>query len=331
MRKTVDIVIPCYNEEEALPLYFKAVDPVLSGIEDYQVGFVLVDDGSKDKTAEVMEKLYQERNDVTVIRESRNYGQNAAFTAGLKASRADYVILMDVDLQDPVELIPQILAKFSEGYDVVNPHRASRKQDSFFKRTTARMFYSFINKIEGKAVLPENVNCFRGLSRPIVDRLLSLPESDRFLINEIPYLGGKTVFIDFVRQKRDAGKSKYSVPKLFRHAFNVISSGTSEPLYTLLMASVGANLCTGTSFLVLLVLWILGLCHVRPFIGNVFTGIQTAFLVSAVFYAASFILLAVGVLALYEHNIVLNTRNRPATILDSIRRPEDKKSDGPKD
>ena len=162
--KTVSIIVPCYNEEQSLPLYFEAVDNVLKDVKDYDVDFILVNDGSKDKTQEVIEDLYNKRDDINYVRLSRNFGQNPALTAGLDASTSDYVIMMDADLQDPVELITAILEAFSQGYEVVSPHRTSRETDGWFKRVTAGAFYKFVNRLEGKQIVPENVNCFRGLS-----------------------------------------------------------------------------------------------------------------------------------------------------------------------
>ncbi|MCI1734750.1 MAG: glycosyltransferase family 2 protein [Bacilli bacterium] len=319
--KTVSIVLPCYNEEESLPLYFKAVDPILATIKDYQVGFVLVNDGSKDKTLEVMEKLYQTRNDITIVNEAKNYGQNPAFTAGLEQAKGDYVITMDSDLQDPVELIPQILAKFSEGYDVVNPHRSSRKTDTGFKRYSAGLFYKFLNKIEHKQFVPENVNCFRGLSRKAVDSLNSLPESDRYYVGLVPFVGLKTATIDFARQEREAGKSKYnSLSKLFMYAFNITSSSTARPLYFPLKFGLITSCFFGFSSLVLLVLYILGQCQVM----TSYPQITLWMVISFVALGFAIVIDMIGLVSLYLHSILINTRQRPDHLVDFVKRPEDK-------
>ena len=173
--KSISIILPCYNEEEALPLYFQNVDPIIKEIKDYNFNFILVNDGSKDKTLEVMNELYQKRDDIEIVNLARNFGQNPAIYAGLSVCDSDFTIVMDADLQDPVELIKTITEKFSEGYDVVSPHRANRKSDTWFKRTTAGLFYKFVNAIEGKKVIPENVNAFRGVSRRVVKLFNELP------------------------------------------------------------------------------------------------------------------------------------------------------------
>ncbi|MCI2068694.1 MAG: glycosyltransferase family 2 protein [Bacilli bacterium] len=321
--KTVSVIIPCYNEEEALPLYFKAVDPIISQINDYHLEFVLINDGSKDKTLEVMEQLYQARNDITIVNEAKNYGQNPALTAGFEQAKGDYVIIMDADLQDPVELIPQILEKFTEGYEVVNPHRASRKEDSFFKRATAGLFYKFVNKIEHRKIIPENINCFRGLSRRAVDSINALPEKDRFYVTMVPLVGLKTVSIDFARQARDAGESKYTLDKLFTHAFNIISTSTTRPLYFPIKAGAISSCFFFVSSLALIVLYILGQCRVMPD----YPQVSLWMAISLAFLGFSLIIACIGLVGIYLHTILINTRERPDHLIDYVKRPEDKKDE----
>lgn len=319
--KTISVVIPCYNEEESLPLYFKAVDPVIAKIENYKFDFVLVNDGSKDKTLDVMNELYMNRDDITIVNESRNMGQNAALHAGLITAKGDYVVMMDVDLQDPVEILVEIAKKFDEGYEVVNPHRASRKTDSWFKRTTAGIFYKFINALEGKKVIPENVNCFRGISRRAVEAINALPEKDRFYVSIIPLVGFKTCYIDFERQKRDAGKSKYSFSKLFTHAFNLISTTTSKPLYFPIKFGAISMALTGlTSLVFLILMWVFKISSEYP--NQLY---QFLFFLFFILFACSVVIFFIGIIALYLHNILINTRQRPTTFIDQVYRPEDKK------
>lgn len=319
--KTVSIILPCYNEETVLPYYFEAVDKVLPTIEGFSFDFILVNDGSKDKTLETMEKLYQERNDINIVNLSRNFGQNPALTAGLASSKSDYVIMMDADLQDPITMISKICDKFAQGYDVVNPHRASRKTDTRFKRNSAAFFYRFTNSLEGKEVLPSNVNCFRGLSRRAVDRIMALPEKDRLLVNEIPLVGFKTCQTDFEREKRRAGKSKYNVKKMVNYAFDIISSGTTKPLYLPIKAGAILTAFFSFAFVMLLLFYFLGHFQVLTF------DIQplVLFLILAgIFLGVSILLFFIGILALYLHNVVINTRDRPTYCIDYIFRKEDK-------
>lgn len=320
--KKVTIVVPCYNEEEALPLYFKAVDPVIEKITDFSFDFLLIDDGSKDHTWDIMNRLYVERDDVTIIKESKNFGQqNALFTA-LLAVKGDYVITMDVDLQDPVELIADICKKFSEGYDMVNPKRACRKEDGFLKRTTAGMFYRFVNCIEGKKVIPENVNNFRGMSRRVIDTINSMPEKDKNVIQMGSIVGFKTCEIDFARAKRDAGKTKYSYKRLFQVAFDIIASCTSRPLYFPVMFGGVFTCFFSVSSLALLLCYILGQCGAM----YPYSQITLWMVISFVFLGFSILSLFIGIIGVYLRNVLINTRNRPMAIVDVIKTPEDKKN-----
>ena len=318
--KTVSIILPCYNEEESLPLYFEAVDKVIKDIQDYSFDFILVDDGSKDKTRQVMDNLYYKRDDIRVVSLTRNFGQNPAIYAGLSVSESDYVITMDVDLQDPVELIKDIVNKFTEGYDVVSPHRGDRKSDTYFKRTTAGMFYRFINKIEGKKVIPENVNAFRGLSKKAVALINSFPNKDRFFLNDAAFIGMKTCYIDFIRQKRSAGKTKYNFSKLFTHAFNLISTGTTNPLYLPIKVGAISSFLFFLAFLSLLITYIVMVNGVFHYNQLIFTFM----ILSAIFLGVSILIFFIGIIAIYLHNILINTRNLPLFIIDSDKKQSDK-------
>ncbi len=318
--KTVSIILPCYNEELSLPIYFEAVDNILKDVKDYDIDFILVNDGSSDKTQEVIEDLYNKRNDVNYVTLSRNYGQNPALTAGLDASTSDYIIMMDADLQDPLELVIAILDAFSQGYDVVSPHRTSRKSDGAFKRLSAGAFYKVVNKLEGKQVIPENVNCFRGLSRRAVDAIKAFPEKDRLLVGEIPLVGYKSCQIDFTRQKRSAGSSKYNVSKMFNYSFDIISSTTTKPLYFPIKFGAIGSCIFGVSTLALLITYII--LYVQRSGNASILGVST--IISAILFAAFLIIFFIGLLAMYQHNIQINTRNRPVYFADRIVRKEDK-------
>lgn len=322
--KTVSIIIPCYNEEKSLPVYFKEIDKYLNEIRDYSFDFILVNDGSRDKTLDVMNNIYLKRDDVNIISLSRNFGQNPAFVAGLENCKSDFAILMDADMQDPLSMIKNLTDQFSLGFDVINPYRVNRDKDSLFKRKTASLFYKLMNKLEGTKVVEENVNCFRGLSRRAIDKILSLPEKDKFLLSEIYYVGLKTCKIDFTREERKEGKSKYNLKRMTKYALDNIASGTSNPLYFIIKAGVVSFIFSFIFFITMLVLYILAYPNINILKGC-FTLINTLFIVSAVFICFSTILIFLGIIALYLHNILINTRNRPTYIIDIIKRKEDKK------
>lgn len=312
--KNVDIILPCYNEEDTIPLYFEAVDPVLKDVKGFAFRFVFINDGSKDRTLDVLEKFRKERNDVSYISLSRNFGQDAAIYAGLEQSKADYVISMDVDLQDNVTLLPRIVEKLEEGYDVVNPHRSDRSDDSFFKRITSDAFYDFFNRLEGRKIIPSNVNCYRGLSRKALDALLSCKQTDRYVMIDYNFIGMKTCFLDYKREKRSAGKSKYSFKKLVKHAFDILSVGSSAPAYLPLKAGVFSFAFFLLSSLTLGMLYLLGYFSVLPPYGE----IRLAFLISSLLLAFSFVLLNLGIVGVYLKNILINTRKKPAFLIEKV-------------
>ncbi len=318
--KTISVILPCYNEEEALPLYFKSADPIIAEIPDYSFRFILVDDGSKDRTFTIMNELYEKRDDIEVVSLAGNYGQNAAIYAGLSVCKSDYAIVMDVDLQDPVELLKDFAKKFSEGYEIVSPRRVDRKTDGFFKRTTAKMFYRFANKLEGKEILPENVNMFRGFSKRVVDIINSAPSKDRLFLNDIARIGCKTCYINFTRHKRSSGTSKYNINKMFNHAFNIISSGTSRPLYSLIKVGAISTFITALIFIALLVTE----CVVNR--AGFYPLITTFFIISAIFLGVSILIFVIGIIAIYLHNILLNSRNEPIFRININLKQEDKES-----
>jgi glycosyltransferase involved in cell wall biosynthesis len=322
--KLLSIVIPCFNEEEALPIYFDAVDKVLPEItkKDWEIEFVLINDGSRDKTLQVMEDLHNKRNDISYISLSRNFGQTAALSAGLSKARGELIIMMDVDLQDPVSLIPQMVEKYEEGYDVINAHRVDRSSDSSFKRNSASFFYEFINKLEGREVIPQNVNCFRGLSRRAVNEIVNLSEKDKLLLSEMSLIGYKNCYLDFKREERVAGVSKYSLKKLISYALDNISAGTTAPLYIPIKLGVFGCCFFFIAALAMTICYILSCNNVMN--PGYIIYFQPCLILSWVFFGINIIIGFIGLLGVYMHNILINTRNRPAFIIDIYKCNKDK-------
>lgn len=315
---TISIILPCYNEEESLDLYFKEVDNYLKSIEDFSFNFILVNDGSTDKTLDVIKRLYDNRDDISYISLSRNFGQVPALLAGLDYSKSDYVIMMDVDLQDPLSLIGEIVSKFKEGYEVVNPHRTNRLKDGFIKRKTASFFYKFINKLEGKTVVENNVNCFRGLSKRVVDEIKNSPEKDKYLLGIIKYVGFKTCTIDFKREERQTGQSKYNLKKMTKYALDNISSTTSNPLYYAIKFTAFILPLSICFFISMLVLFILSYPSI-DIITN-YSLYSILFIISCCLLFSSVILLFISIISIYLHNILINTRNRKTYIIEEEKR-----------
>lgn len=228
--KRIDIVIPAYNEEAVIGLFFEKVLSVIDGIKHYAFNLIVVNDGSRDNTLPLLLAARERDPRIEVVDLSRNFGHEAALAAGLHCSTGDAVIVMDADLQDPPELMTDMIAQWEKGFDVVNAHRSSRKEDSFLKRWTAKQFYRTINHMAGKVNIPENVGNYRLLSARVVKLLNDLPEKNRVFRVLIPYLGFATAEVNFVRPKRPAGQTHYNYSSMIRLAIDGITSATIIPL-----------------------------------------------------------------------------------------------------
>ena len=228
--KKIDLVVPAYNEEAVIGLFFDRVLAVIDGIKDYSFNVIMVNDGSRDQTLKLLLAARAHDPRIEVVDLSRNFGHEAALAAGLHCTTGDAVIVLDADLQDPPELIGEMLAEWEKGFDVVNARRSSRKEDSFLKRWTAKQFYRTINSLAGKVRIPENVGNYRLISARVVNLLNALPEKNRVFRVLIPYLGFATTEVQFVRPKRPAGLTHYNYSSMFRLAIDGITSATIIPL-----------------------------------------------------------------------------------------------------
>jgi polyisoprenyl-phosphate glycosyltransferase len=228
-RPAVDIIIPVFNEAAVVE---KTHGNLCSIIDDLPQSFTIyyVNDGSTDGTSELLARLASKDRRVQVIELSRNFGHQAALTAGLDASGGDVVITMDGDGQHPPELIPQMLDLVKQGYDIIQTQRMDAVQRGVFKKWTSGGFYRLLNLLSGTQVLTGGAD-FRALSRQAVDALKSMPEYHRFLRGMISWTGYSTVILPYHEQKRIAGKSKYSPGKMFRLAMDAIFSFSLIPLY----------------------------------------------------------------------------------------------------
>lgn len=225
---TISIIAPCYNEEETIEPFLRRIEEILTQInEPYEI--VFINDGSKDNTLNVLLNAKQNFKNIRIINFSRNFGKEAALTAGLDKARGEAAIPIDVDLQDPPELIKELVAKWREGYDVVLAKRADRTSDSFAKRVSADLFYKLNGKISNVDI-PNNVGDFRLMSKRVVEALKRLPENQRFMKGLFAWVGFKTVVIEYVREKREAGQSSFNGWKLWNFALDGITSFSTLPL-----------------------------------------------------------------------------------------------------
>ncbi len=226
---TVDLVIPIFNEEGVVEHTHKRICGVVDSLA-YDFHFIYVDDGSRDGTVDTLQKIAGDDPRVTLLRLSRNFGHQAALTAGMDASRSKVIVTMDGDGQHPPEMIPQMLALIAQGYDIVQTQRMDEAQPASFKKWTSGFFYRLINVISGTQVL-QGAADFRAMTRPAVDALKSMPEYHRFLRGMVSWIGYSTVILPYQPEERISGVSKYSLSKMIRLAMDAIFSFSLMPLY----------------------------------------------------------------------------------------------------
>jgi glycosyltransferase involved in cell wall biosynthesis len=297
--KRVDLIVPAYNEQEVLGVFFDRVLAVLDKLP-YQFTVIMVNDGSRDTTLDQLLAARERDPRVEVIDLSRNFGHEAALAAGLRQSTGDAVIVMDADLQDPPELIPQLLERWEEGFDVVNAQRVSRRDDSWFKRWTAKRFYRVVNRL-GRLKIPENVGNFRLISARVAALLNSLPERNRVFRVLVPYLGFATSEVPYERPARPAGHTHYSYGRMVGLAVDGITSATIVPLK--FAVNVGF-VVAGAGFLYLL--YVLGLAM---FTDQAVQGWPST--VSIILFLGGIQLVFLGVIGEYVGRIFLEIKARP--------------------
>jgi glycosyltransferase involved in cell wall biosynthesis len=225
----LSIVVPVFNEENAVPVFNSAVRAALQREPDVELEFVFVNDGSTDGTLGALLDLRTAHSDVCIVDLSRNFGKEAALTAGLDQCSGDIVVPMDVDLQDPPELLPKLIEQWRSGFDVVLARRSSRKTDSMFKRWSAAAFYRMHNFVSEPEIV-ENVGDFRLMDKRVVEALKLLPESRRFMKGLFAWVGFRSVVVCYERPKRSAGSSKFNAWRLWNLALEGVTSFTTAPL-----------------------------------------------------------------------------------------------------
>ncbi len=253
---TVDLVIPVFNEEGVIEHTHNRICNVVDSLA-YDFHFIYVDDGSSDETVTRLRKIAESDPRVNLLQLSRNFGHQAALTAGMDASTSDVVITLDGDGQHPPEMIPQILGLIAQGYDIVQTQRMDAAQPASFKKWTSGFFYRLINTISGTQVLPGTAD-FRALTRPAVDALKAMPEYHRFLRGMVSWIGYSMVILPYQPADRISGVSKYSLSKMIRLAMDAIFSFSLVPLYAGLSLG-GLLLClAAVEMIYVLSFWISG-------------------------------------------------------------------------
>ncbi|TDO35762.1 dolichol-phosphate mannosyltransferase [Kribbella sp. VKM Ac-2527] len=226
---TLSVVVPMYDEEEVLPIFFERMRPLLDGLRiSYEV--LVVDDGSRDNTAALLAVATKDWPQLRLVRLLRNSGHQAALSAGFRRARGEYLVSIDADLQDPPELIADLLATArDEDVDVVYGVRSDRSSDTWAKRTTARLYYRLMCRLVGKEI-PFDAGDFRLVSRRVVDAVNALPEDGRVFRLVIPWLGFPSAEVTYVRAERAAGTTKYNLSKMMRLAFDSVTAFSAAPL-----------------------------------------------------------------------------------------------------
>jgi dolichol-phosphate mannosyltransferase len=225
----ISVIVPCFNEEQVIVETNRSLSATLAALDGLDFEIVYVDDGSSDSTADLLRSIQSEDKHARVIRLSRNFGHQLAVSAGLEHARGNAVVIIDADLQDPPQVIPEMVARWRDGYHVVYGMRTDRAGETAFKLWTAKLFYRLINRVS-KVQLPLDVGDFRLLDRRVVEVLLSMPERDRFLRGMVSWIGFRQVAVMYQRAERRAGSSKYSLFKMLQFAADGVLSFSLTPL-----------------------------------------------------------------------------------------------------
>lgn len=304
----LSIVVPCYNEQEALPYFYKEICRVAEEMKashgaDFE--FIFVDDGSKDKTLSIARELHKQDARVRYISFSRNFGKEAGILAGLEASKGDYVAMMDADLQDPPALLPQMLdALLKEDYDCAATRRTNRKGEPPIRSFFARMFYKIINRLSDADIV-DGARDYRLMRRRMVDAILALPEYNRFSKGIFGWVGFKTKWLEYVNVERVAGETKWSFWKLFLYSLEGIVAFTTAPLA---LASL-----IGIIFCVLAFVMILFIIVRTVLFGDPTSGWPS--LVCIIFLCSGVQLFCMGVLGQYLAKTYMEVKHRPVYIV----------------
>lgn len=303
----LSIVVPCYNEDESIPLFYPAVEKVVRQINDLQIEYWFVNDGSSDNSLTEMRKLHEQNPErVHYVSFSRNFGKEAGLYAGLQAATGDYVVVMDVDLQDPPEFLPQMYELLQTGeYDCIGTRRVDRTGEAKFKSFLSNQFYHVINRISQTNIVP-GARDYRMMTRQMVNAVLSLKEYNRFSKGIFSWVGFKTKYLDYHNVERVAGKTDWSTWKLFKYAFDGIADFSQVPL------SIAVWLGT-TSF----VLSIIGLLFViiRRLVEPSSSVFGWASMICIILLLGGLQLLCIGILGKYIGRIYLQVKQRPIYII----------------
>lgn len=305
-KKKVSFVIPMYYEEKVVEECYKRVKNVLNGLTQYDHEIIVVNDGSQDQTLPILEKLAKEDYQLKVLSFSRNFGHQAAVTAGLKYVSGDAIVIIDADMQDPPELIEEMLKLWEQGNEVIYGKRKTRKGESAFKLFTAKMFYKTLNALSDVEI-PKDTGDFRLVDRKVVDTINQLPEHNKFLRGLFSWVGYKQMPFEYERQERFAGTTKYPLKKMLKLASDGIISFSTKPLK---MVGALGMISVCISIILLIYALISYACHLN----NLSAG-WTSIMVAITFFAG-IQLISIWIIAEYIGRIYDESKRRPQYIID---------------
>lgn len=306
MEKKVSVVIPMYYEEKVVQECYKRVKENLVKIENYENEIIFINDGSRDKTLEILENIAKQDSNVKIISFSRNFGHQAAVTAGLQYVTGDAIVIIDADLQDPPELIPEMIKLWEDGNEVIYGKRKSREGESAFKLFTAKMFYKTLNALSDVEI-PKDTGDFRLVDRKVVDTINSMPEHNKFLRGLFSWVGYKQIPFEYERKERFAGETKYPLKKMLKLAADGIISFSTKPLKILGALGIFAIIVSMLLLIYAILSFALKLNHL--------SAGWTSIMVAITFFAGVQ-LTSLWVMSEYIGRIYDETKQRPQYIID---------------
>ena len=311
----ISIIVPCYNEEQALPNFFIEINKVIKDMDYVEFELLFVNDGSKDKTLEIIRKYANENKYVRYLSFSRNFGKEAAMLAGFKEATGDYIATIDADLQDPPQLLKEMHRIIKEeGYDSVATRRKNRKGENIIKTICSKLYYKIINKMVNVKIVDGSRN-YRLMTRQMLDSILEMSEYNRYLNGIYAFVGYDTKWIDFENQERIAGKSKFSFFKLCSYAIEAITSFSTAPLK---MASF-----TGFLFCIIAIIMIAFIIVKTLIYGDPTSGWPS--LVCIIFMLSGIQLFFLGIIGEYLSKSYLEVKKRPVYFIKETEKDLNKK------
>lgn len=302
----ISVVVPCYNEQGALPFYYDKMKEVMALLPELSFEIIIVDDGSTDGTLETAKQLAKSDERIRYISFSRNFGKEAAMYAGLKNASGKYTAIMDADLQDPPEMLPKMYRVITEeGYDAVGTRRVTRKGEPPVRSFFARKFYKIMSRIS-KANMVDGARDYRLMNRKYVDALLSLGEYNRFSKGLFGWVGFKVKWLEFENVNRIAGETKWSFGQLFLYSLDGIVAFSNVPLYMASIAGIGSFIAAIAAMIFIIVR--------RLVFGDPVAGWASTVVI--ILFIGGIQLLSIGILGLYLSKLYLEAKNRPIYLLD---------------